>query len=92
MKQKRRKKRKQLKRSLLHLLNKINQQLKVLEKMIPARYFTPQYRRRRSAIEQIYLQQAEMFEQGVRKIANRIVSIDKPYIRPIVRGKENRPV
>ena len=92
MKQKRRKKTKQLKRSLLHLLNKINEQLKVLENLIPAHCFTPKYRRRRSAIEQIYLQQAEMFEQGVRKIANRIVSIDKPYIRPIVRGKENKPV
>ena len=92
MKSKRRKKRKQLKRSLLHLLNKINGQLRQLEGLINPNYITNRYRQRRSVIELIYVQQSKMFEQGLSKIKDRIVSIDKPYVRPIVRGKENKLV
>lgn len=92
MKKKRRKKRKVLKRALLHLLNKINEQLAYLEKLIESAYFSSRYHRRRSAIKLIYQQQHEMFVKGLKKIKDRIVSIDKPYIRPIVRGKENKPI
>ena len=92
MKQKRRKKRKVLKRSLLHLLNKINTQLKFLEGVISPNYLTTRYRQKRSVIELIYEQQSTMFKKGLKKIKDRIVSIDKPYIRPIVRGKENKPI
>lgn len=92
MKKKRRKKRKVLKRALLHLLNKINGQLRYLEGLIDSSYFTADYRRRRSTIELIYVQQSKIFNQNLTKIENRIVSIDKPYIRPIKRGKENKLV
>ena len=92
MKKKRRKKTKQMKRALLLLLNKINKQLQQIEKQISPNYFTTRYRHRRSAIEMIYVQQSKMFERGVTKIKDRIVSIDRPYVRPIVRGKENKLV
>lgn len=92
MKKKRRKKRKVLKRALLHLLNKINEQLDYLEKQVNPNCFTTKYRNRRSTIKLIYEQQYEMFVKGLKKLKNRIVSIDKPYIRPIVRGKENKLV
>jgi len=91
MKKKRRKKRKVLKRALLHLLKKINTQLDYLQSLVPSIYFPARYYRRRSAIKLIYEQQQEMFIKGLKKIKDRIVSIDKPYIRPIVRGKENKP-
>lgn len=90
MKSKRRKKRKTLKRALLHLLNKINVQLNYLEKLIPPSFFTIHYHRRRSTIQLIYKQQKEMFIKGLKKIKDRIVSIDKPYVRPIIRGKEKK--
>ena len=31
-------------------------------------------------------------EQNSPKVENRIVSISQPYVRPIVRGKANKPV
>lgn len=90
MKKKRRKKRKVLKRALLHLLNKINSTLDSLEKLVGSTSLSIRYHRRRSAIKLIYQQQHTMFVKGIKKIKNRIVSIDKPYVRPIVRGKENK--
>jgi transposase, IS5 family len=43
-------------------------------------------------IKIIYQQQKHHFDNPKAKISDRIVSIYKPYIRPIVRGKENKPV
>lgn len=43
-------------------------------------------------IKLIYQQQYHHFHYPKVKIKERIVSIYKPYIRPIVRGKENKPV
>lgn len=92
MKKKRRNKRKVLKRALLHLLNKINGQLDSVEKLIAQSCLNTNYRRRRSTIKLIYRQQQEMFVKGLNRIKDRIVSIDKPYVRPIIRGKENKLV
>lgn len=38
-------------------------------------------------IRQLYGQQLEMHESRTRKVENRIVSIEQPWVRPIVRGK-----
>ena len=46
--------------------------------------------RRLSTIETILVQQKQIFEGN--KVSNRIVSLDKSYIRPIVRGKETKAV
>lgn len=92
MKRKTKKRRKSLQRALLKLLAKINRQLRHLEGMFAPQVLSTNYRRRRATIELIEEQQSTMFEQNIRKIPNRIVSIDKPYLRPIVRGKENKPV
>ena len=43
-------------------------------------------------IKIIYQQQKHHFDNPKAKIPDRIVSIYKPYIRPIVRGKENKPI
>ncbi|WP_254411660.1 transposase [Dyadobacter diqingensis] len=43
-------------------------------------------------IKLVYQQQKHHFNHPNAKIKDRIVSIYKPYIRPIVRGKENKPV
>ena len=42
-------------------------------------------------ITKVYRQQKNHFESGDSResIPNRIVSVSKPYVRPIVRGKEN---
>lgn len=43
-------------------------------------------------IKLVLQQQKYHFENPKAKIGHRIVSLFKPYIRPIVRGKENKPV
>ena len=44
------------------------------------------------AIRKLYAQQKEMFDEGKHRVADRIVSITQPYLRPIVRGKAKAPV
>lgn len=43
-------------------------------------------------IRRIVLQQRYHYEQPEKSVPDRIVSLYKPYLRPIVRGKENKPV
>jgi IS5 family transposase len=43
-------------------------------------------------IKLVYQQQKHRYLHPQAKITNRIVSLYKPYIRPIMRGKENKPV
>jgi hypothetical protein len=43
-------------------------------------------------IQHLYEQQREMYEARKRRCDNRIVSIAQPYVRPIVRGKLDKPV
>ncbi len=43
-------------------------------------------------IQHIYSQQAQMYNEHVHSIDNRIVNIYQPYVRPIVRGKDKAQV
>jgi len=43
-------------------------------------------------IQPLYQQQWEMFQTNTRRCGHRIVSISQPYVRPIVRGKQHKPV
>jgi len=43
-------------------------------------------------IQELYRQQAKMFDEKNTSIEDRIVSINQPYVRPIVRGKTNARV
>ncbi|HHU97421.1 MAG TPA: transposase [Petrimonas sp.] len=76
-----------LKQLLAKLLGQMNSLLKEHGKRLN---LTPGFRRRLSVIESIRVQQERAFEGE--KVSNRIVSVDKPYIRPIVRGKETKNV
>ena len=91
MKKKRKNKRRSLTRGLLRLLSKLLGILDGLEKVYGPGKLTPQYLRRVHTIRQILEQQEAKFYQGQRP-KNAIVAIDKPYIRPIVRGKETKMV
>ena len=52
--------------------------------------YTQDYQKRLSIIRKVLLQEKELFEG--RTVSDRIVSIDRHYIRPIVRGKEIKSV
>ena len=90
MRRKTKSKRRSLTRSLLHLLNKINQELDNLESIYNIE-MPDSYRDRRETISTIYQQQYSLFTTGEYP-KNRIVSISKNYLRPIVRGKEIKRV
>ncbi len=45
-----------------------------------------------ATVKTIYAQQKEMYIQKKKSIENRIVSLHKPYVRPIVRGKNGKDV
>jgi hypothetical protein len=80
-------------RSLLYLLEKLLGLLWEIEEKYQDRLDLPQkYYERIKVIRKVLKQQQEMFETGNNSIPDRIVSISKSYIRPIVRGKETKAV
>lgn len=90
MRRKTQKKRIPLTRALLGLLKKLIQ----FEQSLREDHnitFSVAYYRRVATIKKIYSQQKIHFQTGA-KIKDRIVSISKDYVRPIVRGKEIKPV
>lgn len=79
-------------RSLLYLLNKLIDEQDKIEDIY--RYeldFPDKYYDRRDVIRKVLSQQRQMFETG-KSVPDRIVSIAKSYVRPIVRGKEVKKV
>lgn len=79
-------------RSLLHLLDKILGQLSNVEEQHEAGLNMPEkYYSRLKVVRKILKQQKEIFKSGM-SVPERIVSISKSYIRPIVRGKEVKAV
>lgn len=80
-----------LTRSLIHLLNKIvDLQLDIEKQYKHKLTFPGRYYKRFKTIQKILVQQKEMFASNTTSFPDRIVSIDKDYIRPIIRGKETK--
>lgn len=86
-----RKDRRSMNRALLRLLRKIVDWVDHLESLGSFKCPVPKYSLRKATIKQALLQQEAHFFEGIKPI-DRIVSIDKAYIRPIVRGKEIKSV
>jgi hypothetical protein len=80
-------------RSLLYLLGKILGLLHEIEGQYQEKLALPEkYHKRIKIIRKVLKQQREIFETGNNSVPDRIVSISKSYIRPIVRGKETKAV
>lgn len=80
-------------RSLLYLLDKLIKELdKIEEQYRSYLQFPEKYYKKRRVIRKVLNQQREMFTSGTHSVPDRIVSISKSYIRPIVRGKEVKKV
>lgn len=81
------------KRALLYLLNKLLYQIQQVYQTASTHklIMPPAYTNRIQTIQTILSQQQEHFETG-EAIKDRIVSIAKNYLRPIVRGKETKIV
>ena len=80
------------KRSLLYLLEKGLGHLQELLNNQPEIQLTDQQYGYIRTIKKVLQQQRYLFNTPGAKVKNRIVSLYKPYLRPIVRGKENKPV
>jgi len=79
-------------RSLLYLLRKLIGLLRKIEDQYHEQLELPRkYHERIKVISKVLRQQQQIFETG-KSVPDRIVSISKSYIRPIVRGKEVKPV
>ena len=80
-----------VKRRLLQLLEKLLDQLEQLHSSYRHRLtLSSDYQRRFSVIQTVLEQGKNLF--AGKKVSNRIVSIDRHYLRPIIRGKETKSV
>jgi IS5 family transposase len=76
---------------LLNYLQRLIEQLEELRQKYNASLSGRQFRRL-NIIYKLREQQWELYFGKEAKVPNRIVSLHKPYVRPIVRGKEVKPV
>ena len=90
-----------VRKRLLYLLNKYLGMLPVLiaafkhvqtTKVLIVKPFKVNFFYRLSIIKKVYQQQQLRYDHPDKKIEDRIVSLAKPYLRPIVRGKETKRV
>lgn len=80
-----------LRRRLLALLSKqIGQWNSICKIHTAGIILTAEQSKRLRALKEVYRQQSALAQK--KEVKHRIVSIDRPYIRPIVRGKENKRV
>ena len=82
-------------RRLLQLLGKILKEIRKMERgHAEAEVLTAKERKTIDIVTKVYRQQSNHFESGNPResIPDRIVSVSKPYVRPIVRGKEVKSV
>ena len=86
---------KQRKKALLYLLNKGINLLDAGLDLLSDENILPEKEAllvKLQIIKEVYRQQQYMFDNEVNKIKDRIVSLFKPYLRPMVRGKERNKI
>ena len=86
-----RRKDKRLRRRLLQYMFRLRECLKLLQKKYQYKY-SGKEQKLLNTLQTIYKQQHELLYGNKEKVTGRIVSVHKPYLRPIVRGKEIKPV
>ena len=91
--------RKKLREAKRRQLNYIRRNLRYIDELLQTAQtvqsetlLSEKQRQLLETIRTVYAQQLEMYRENKRKVADRIVSLDQPYIRPIVRGKAKAPV
>lgn len=88
---------KQIQIGIKQQLNFLNRNLNHIDKVIDGNDYIlstldkKQYKNL-LVIKELYRQQLEMYQERKHSIANRIVSIHQPHIRPMVRGKQGKNV
>lgn len=86
---------KTIRKAVRKQLSYVRRNLEIIEKQMtdtPLTELSHRQYRRLLVISELYRQQREMFEHKKHVIEDRIVSIDQPHVRPIVRGKAGSQV
>lgn len=92
LKKKSHRKNKKLCRSLLKYLVRLLDQIAAIRKKHPSLKLKNRQENNLQTIEHAKQQQWKHYMGKESRVPDRIVSLHKPYLRPIVRGKENKPV
>jgi hypothetical protein len=79
-------------KSLLRLLKKGIETYQYLLDRAKGLHLSEYVAKRFKTIRKVYQQQSYLIENKTSSVKGRIVSLSQPHIRPIVRGKENKPV
>ena len=73
-------------------LGYVNRDLRYIDDFIQQGFkLDSKYQDYLETIRKVYEQQKYMLENNTHKVADRIVSISQPYVRPVVRGKVSKP-
>ena len=93
----RKKSRKNIRQTIRRQLGYLKRDLAIIdqiEKKHPdyAKYLPQWLKERLQVIRLLYSQQQEMYRTNTHRVENRIVSLSQPWVRPIVRGKQNAEV
>ena len=84
---------KKIRQAIKQQLNYVRRDMGYLKSFINQGYLpTKKQLAQFEVIQKVYEQQRYMYENHTHTVADRIVSISQPYIRPIVRGKAAAPV
>ena len=75
----------------------MNRNLNIINKLLDARPgaslpFSNRDLKRYWVVQEVYRQQKQMYDTKSRTVADRIVSLSQPHVRPIVRGKAGKDV
>ena len=93
---KKRRSKKFIRKHIKSQLQYVRRDLKILGKMLEntQRYeqLKPSDIKLLETIKKLYEQQKQMYEQKTHSIANRIISLYQPWVRPMVRGKSGKKV
>jgi len=83
-----------MRKALRKQLGYLKRNLKTIDKLskhTPLTILKPRYYKNLLVIHEVYRQQQWLYDHGERRIADRIVSISQPHVRPIKRGKAGAP-
>ena len=93
----RKKTRKSVRKAIRRQLGYLKRDLGIIDQIIESHpdyseYLPKWLKERLPVIRLLYTQQQEMFSTNTHRVDSRIVSLSQPWVRPIVRGKQNADV
>lgn len=84
---------KKIRKCIRKQLGYLGRNLATIDRMLEAgKKLPPRWQARLETLKKVFQQQQHMYNTRTHTVENRIVSISRPYLRPIVRGKAKSPV